>query len=252
MIQGETLFRMWAPEESVWARWAKPVVFAQLRPALPMRPWPDWSTWDLSWAPPAGDTAIVVNLRGDESVLTGLALTARGYRPVPLYNACSDLAELVDTTSIMAALVMGAEHLQRANLPADAPPVFLLDAGRSGSGALPVPGRFDNRWIVFPQDFPSANFLLSRGLRTVLLVERASERMDRDLAHVMLRWEEGGVQLMLKDPVVPEPARPIKAPRPLYFRSALARVLVAAGLRRNSAGGFGAVIPEPSSGVGYG
>ena len=42
-----------------------------------------------------------------------------------------------------------------------APPAFLLDSDRMKAPA-PDPGRFDNRWLVFPQDFPSAAFLRSR------------------------------------------------------------------------------------------
>ena len=41
---------------------------------------------------------------------------------------------------------------------------------------------FDNRWLVFPQDFPSANVLLGRGLKHVSLVQDGRDSPRNDLA----------------------------------------------------------------------
>src|SRR5260370_2349495 len=58
--------------------------------ARPDMPGEVWLSLDVSWAPsPNMKTVLVVDLPGLESVWTGLALTLRGYRPVPLYNACT-------------------------------------------------------------------------------------------------------------------------------------------------------------------
>jgi len=42
-------------------------------------------------------------------------------------------------------------------------------------------------------------------------------------------------------------ARALVVTPPSRFRSFLYRVIVMAGLRRNSAGGFGSVVPDPST-----
>lgn len=114
-------------------------------------------------------------------------------------------------------------------------------------GADPAPGRFDNRWLVFPQDFPSANFFLSRAIQTLLLVQEKDQPLA-DLAHVLLRWQEAGIRLLLKNPLLPAPVTDLHVHRPSQFRSIWYRVMALAGLRRNSAGGFGSIVPQASSG----
>src|SRR5208337_2702449 len=127
--------------------------------------------------------------------------------PVPLYNASpgSPFVGLspgaqgawdaaVDMRPIVAAIGRITASLQALNLPADAPPAFLLDSNRLLGTTRPVtPGMFDNRWMVFPQDFPSANFLLVHGIQKALLVQKDRLEPQDDLAHTLLRWQEGGI-----------------------------------------------------------
>jgi hypothetical protein len=124
----------------------------------------------------------------------------------------------------------------------------MLDSNRRGMEPV-SPGKFDNRWMVFPQDLPSANFLLSNGIESALLVARKGERVADDLAHVLFRWKEGKLSLLRKD-VDGGPIEDLDVRRPAGFRTAWYRVLVALRLRRNSAGGFGSIVPTPSSGGG--
>jgi hypothetical protein len=139
------------------------------------------------------------------------------------------------------ALVDAAGVLESTKLPAQAPPAFLLDSRRF-DGIL-APNWFDNRWVVLPEDFPSANRLLAAGIRRCVLI--ADDIPKRDLPHVLLRYKKAGIQLLhlnlegLLTPHVPK--------KPSWFGSLLARFWVMLGLRRSSAGGFGALVPEPSS-----
>src|SRR5580765_130756 len=81
------VFSTWAPENSIWSPWAKPVLFAHLDSALSYIPVAG-APGDVSWSPPPDErVAIVLDLPGAEGVIIGLALAVRGYRPVPLYNA---------------------------------------------------------------------------------------------------------------------------------------------------------------------
>ena len=114
------------------------------------------------------------------------------------------------------------------------------------------PGRFDNRWTVFPQDFPSANFLSSHGVRSAVLGQLFVGEPQRDLAHVLMRWQDAGIRILACDVQRDAPPEPIRITRPGQFRMLWYRALVIAGLRRNSAGGFGAVVPEPSQSSGFG
>jgi hypothetical protein len=252
------LYKLWAPEDSIWSNWAKPVLFADKsfaggEPPQTMQ----WQSSNVAWAPaPESGTAIVLDLPGADAVWYGMALSQRGYRPVPLYNGVRGPAlggfELVQVDAIVFALHEVEETLAKLQFATNAPPVFLLDEDRFAGGSFADPGRFDNRWWVFPQDFPSANYLLSHGIRSVVLGQNRAVGPQRDLAHVLLRWQEAGIQILtcaVGDQAQPTP---IQVERPDRFRALWYQALVLAGLRRNSAGGFGAVVPEPSSGGGFG
>jgi hypothetical protein len=253
-MTGEELFAIWAPDEMIWSAWAKPVLFAAMQPFSGQESFPEWRTWEIGWAPrPESQTAIVLDLPGVESVVAGLGLAAKGHFPVPLFNAMPHFSELVPTSSIRSTLMRSATDRSSMRLPAGAPPVFLLDSARSGGNRIPVPGVFDNRWVVFPQDFPSANALRAAGIGDVLLVQRGTRLPADDLAHVLLRWQEGGLSIRLKLLTEQGDAQPLTVRRPSNFRQAWYRTLVLLGLRRSSAGGFGGIVPEPSqSHGGYG
>src|SRR5438034_11376896 len=206
----EAIYETWAPQDALWSRWAKPVLFACSN-ALQPRPANLDDPVDLSWAPaPSEHVALVLDLPGNQGVLMGLALAARGYRPVPLYNAVSnpqpfletengmrEVITLVDVHPIMAALWHGAARLQGLALQPEAPPAFLLDANRRGVEE-PFAGCFDNRSVSFITDFPSSNFLLAHQIHGVLLVQISGHQPQPDLAHTLRRWQEARIAIDLK------------------------------------------------------
>ncbi len=252
------LYKLWAPDDSIWSNWAKPVLFADHAfDDLPLSSMTDWKSLNCAWAPANdGNTAIVLDLAGADSVWYAMALAQRGFRPVPLFNGTAGPTmggfPLVDVLPIVKALHAATEDLMTFRWQPASAPVFLLDSNRFGGGTIVSPGRYDNRWWVFPQDFPSANFLLSQNIRSVVLVQYNSADPRRDLAHILRRWQDAGIQIFScgKDdqnqPVL------LQVNKPANFRNLWYRAMVLAGLRRNSTGGFGAVVPEPSSSGGYG
>jgi hypothetical protein len=185
-----------------------------------------------------------------------LVLAEAGFRPVPLFNGARGPASLniggtavIDNDAILVWLLRGVETLQRCQLPDDAPPAFLLDSRRQPPAFNASPGRFDNRWMVFPQDFPSASFLRSQGISRVLLIQTDIERQPpEDLAHVLRRWQEAGLELSVATLETAARPQPLQVHRPSRFRSLWYVALAVLGLRRNSAGGFGSIVPQPSSG----
>ena len=245
----EALFESWVPPAGVWSLWARPILFAQM-PETGSAPGgaDSWQTFDVSRAPGVGEqTVLVVDLPGAESVWLGLALARRGYRPVPLYNACTGPHEVIDQRAIIEALRAGAEQLAGLALT-DAAPAFLLDSRRMMGPPRLNPGDFDNRWKVFPEDFPSAAFLSSRGFRRAMLIQRGSREPREDLAHVLRRWQDAGLSIEAKDVADGAPPQPITVKRPPWYRRAWLRVLELFGLGRGSPGGFGHVVPQPSHG----
>jgi hypothetical protein len=256
----EEVFSVWAPKDSIWSAWVAPVLFAQTHWAI--------QNFDLIAPQPLPwlqkqmrDAALVVDLPFAESVEVGFALAADGFRPVPLYNASpgppvvglapgsqgvSNAA--IDMRPIVAAICRVTPSLQRLKFLADAPPAFLLDFHRLVGTTRPVEqGMFDNRWMVFPQDFPSASFLLSHGIRRALLVQKQELEPQDDLAHSLLRWQEGGIKVLSKrldDNSMPSE---ITVKRPSKYKATWYRALAQLGLRRSTAGGFGSYIPETTA-----
>jgi len=246
----DKVYAIWAPAESEWSQWAKPTLFAQ-DSDIEVKEADASRLPDTNAVPgPASDTALIVDLPDGESVQWGIALAQRGYRPVPLYNACQypgvDRSKaLVDVTRVVDEIGQGTLAVMRAQIAPNAPPAFLLDADRCRN-RFPVAGRFDNRWLVFPQDFPSSNYLLSRGVKRVIFVAE-SDTPQTDLAHVLLRWQESGLKILVQPFLATGLPREITVSKPSGFRTLLYRALAVMGLRRNSTGGFGGIVPEPSS-----
>lgn len=248
-MNGSELFEIWAPADSVWSPWAKPALFADQAVLDATAGAPAEPPSLAPFSSPASDTAFVLDLPGEKSVELALVLARGGYRPVPLFNTTHHPAALVDVRPLLRGLASGAAALTEAYLSSQAPPAFLLDAGRSTASGPASPGRYDNRWVVFPQDFPSANFLLARGIRHVVLLQETQfgEQPRPDLAHVLRRWQEAGIAIHLQDPNLNEQPFTLDVRRPSSFRRLFYRALTVLGLRRNSAGGFGGIIPQPSS-----
>ncbi|HEX5138444.1 MAG TPA: hypothetical protein VFY93_15830 [Planctomycetota bacterium] len=237
--EGESLFGIWAPAGSPWSPWAKPVLFAS---AGRLERTVTLPATEVGWA--REGSVVVVDLPGIMSVAAGVALAAKGHRPVPLYNGVHGAGAGVDQEPLLAALAAGAETLQGMRLPASAPPAFLLDARRFPPGRAAAPGKLDNRWMVFPQDLPSANLLLSHGLRHAVVL-REDPLMD-DLAHVLRRWQEAGIGIEEKLAKESDPPRPIEVRKPSRYRTAWYRALAILGLGRSDAGGFGMRVPIPA------
>lgn len=247
-MNNREVFEIWAHPASPWSNWAKPTLFATwmfpTAPPLPLLP-------DFAWDDRLGrNWAIIVDLPGKAAVLAGLAMAREGFRPIPLFNGCSSNMKIssVDTSGMGEALYAGAVERVLRDLPADAPPAFLIDSRRKSSAMALRPGMLDNRWVVFPQDFPSGAYLHQHGITDVAVVREEPSRPDDDLLHVLRRWEEAGLHIHLQGLTRTEPPQPFSVPRPPHFRMFLYSMLARMGLRQSFAGGFGGIIPQPSQG----
>lgn len=264
------IYSVWAPEGCLWSPWIAPVLFYVLSGFSPIS---ESTSIETQTSPlpffPADGGAVVVDLPGAASVDFAMMLTSAGFRPIPLYNSspAPGSAALFQTSpafvpsaddgpretatlsmrSLLSAMNRATERLLQISLSNTAPPAFLLDSRRlRGDRPLDI-GLFDNRWMIFPQDFPSAQFLKGHGIRRILLVQETSTVPMEDLAHVLLRWQEGGLELLAyatERGGVPEP---LSVPRPSWFRKVWYRALAILRLRRNPGGGFGGFFPGSSS-----
>lgn len=241
------IYQCWAPKERIWSQWAKPVLFAYCSRTASGAPIPfAWPTLNVSYEP---STALVLDLPRELAVNYGIAAAGVGYWPVPLFNCADGMDAALNVAPIIHRLSQGADELQRSSTPIEAAPAFLIDSGRMSPDAPLSPGKFDNRYIILPQDFPSAGYLNARGIHRILWLYRrpggARARTPADdLCHVFRRWQESGLQIWGRD-VDGQNAELIQIHKPSFFRSIFYRAIVLLGLRRNSAGGFGGIIPQP-------
>jgi hypothetical protein len=255
------LFETWAPPRSTWSPWAKPVLFAHYPIPLPTT---REIAHDLSWVPPATEhSALVVDLPGAEAVAVGVALAEKGYRPVPVFNACpppiSPPADFqlpypqpplaaVNVELTLSALVHYADHLQTMSLPPDAPPAFLVDARRQGHGEPITPKTFDNRSVLFATDFPSANFLVRQLISHIFVVSSKSAVLEQDLTFVLRQWQQAGLAVQAKYIDDPHPPRPLTIGGRWFLYSLLHHLWALVSLQRHPGGGYGGFRPEPISG----
>ena len=260
-MTGRDIYEVWAPASDEWSPWVKPVLFAEIdEAAVALAP--------LQIPQESGlcchiesrrDTAVIVDLPGPQSLMAGFELAQDGYRPVPLYNTTSGRRQrvppekcvLTDVCAVVQMLCVPLPNYVQNAIVGDNPPAFLLDSRRLKGQNKPAPGIYDNRWMVFPQDFPSAKFLHSRGISQVIVIQETLVPAE-DLTHVLLRWKEGGIPVFMQDAGEKLSLRPAEIRRPSRFRWALYRALALMGLRRNSAGGFGSVVPIPGQGGSFG
>ena len=243
----QQLYDVWAPLSSPWSAWVKPVLFAQSDEFSAPTDY-DWPALSV----PQFDTtsALVIDLPGPAAIHFAREVVAQGFRPLPLYNAIAGpmtASQIVPVNAIVSALRASADWLATVSLVSSAPPAFLLDAHRNPPTAQLQPGVFDNRSISLPTDFPSAATLKSFGLRGVTLVTSADEPPAADLAHTLRRWQDAGLpitQLALSTAA----RRPIEIKKPWQYRTLWHNLIAAFGLKKSPLGGFGGMLPIPTSG----
>jgi hypothetical protein len=241
MESTQSAYKIWAPD-GPWTPWAKPVLFA----ARPHGLKPDESGKlgipDGVRLPADKHTAVIVDLPGQRGVLESLALARDGFRPVPLYNGVvgdDGLPMTVDVRGLISALVRGAQTLQALSIAPDAPPVFMLDADRMNGSGAKNRGMYDNRWSVFPQDMPSAAYLLDRGIEKIVLCARS---VQADLSHILYAYQKRGLDIYLYNDTTRLRKQTVTLPS--WFKRSAYRFKVILGLKRNAAGGFGGAVPD--------
>lgn len=259
MMTGKQLFEIWASSDSVWAQWISPVLFAQIECREDVSS-TEATVPSANWHEGKADSeaAVIIDLPGADSIRLCMALAERGYRPVPVINASPgpiQLASLspaqpiavLDMSSLVREICLASRLLPRLALPPDAPPAFILDVLRLKGNNQLREDMFDNRWMVFPQDFPSSRYLTEHKIKRVILVQEGDSQPQEDLSHVLLRWQQAGIDILLKAGAGDRPPSKITVGRPSRFKASWYRALAIMGLKRNSAGGFGSFIPETSA-----
>ena len=249
-MQIET-FKAWAPVDAIWSQWAKPITFMATRHSKVVI---DLDNGSQNTAINDGKTMLIFDLPAISCIAEGLKYAKLGFRLVPLFNSApAPLVNVnrfadsfIDVWGIGSYLFAGASILKDISLKQEAPPVFLLDSDRY-KATLPGPGSFDNRWRLVPADMPSADFLAGQSICKVVVMP---EKIQHDLVHVLFRYKEAGIEILTMNPET-HVITPAVLSKPPHYKSIFHRLHTFWGLLRNTAGGFGGMIPAVDSG-GYG
>lgn len=273
----ETLWGTWGPPQtSPWSAYHRPTLFAALDGIKPA---------DLLPAPPQGlegnagvpreapawadaKTAILLDLPAKASAAYGALLALRsGHEPVATFNNWPHEKGVVDLWRAIGALlyyvpwVVEARERRKVGSyrhEGTPPPVFLMDAHRLGR--LPKPGEFDNRYYLLDSDLPTEAALRKAGIERVAYVRRAprgdtppepwpeTDDVNRYLHDLAKRIPVVRVEAYDDAWAWREPAPLSTAIRKTPFNTTKDPAFE--GFRRSSAGGFGRLVPEPSSGGG--
>lgn len=198
-MTAKEVYRLWAPKDVDWVDWVRPVPFvtidslAMVNEGIPLN-----STLPVVQYQEELDkkTAIIVDLPGDEGIRMGIALGKLGIRPIPIYNgtlAQQGARATVDSGMISVALVKWASELGTLTIAADAPPAFLIDRNRLNRYKMEE-AIYDNSWDLYPQDMPSAQYIIDKGITRVLVIGGRS--VARDLKKILKPYQDKGIHLM--------------------------------------------------------
>lgn len=223
-----------APAEQFGGRLAEQSGGRLVRPIPP----PPWAGNDV-WA--------ILDLAGHESVALAAWLCIRaGFQTVSTFDNWPHKDGLIKPELSLAALLRYAEWVSAAKreLTPQAPPVWICDRARLGT-RRGRPKEFDNRYYMDDSVLPGPELLKSAGIRRVVYVTPAPGQAELpDFSAYFEVLQQQGFSLLtaaLEDEATwNEPAvlRPLKA---RFSRQ---------GFFRASYGGFGSMIPEPSSSSG--
>lgn len=202
---------VWVGADDPWRPWVKQALFAtpvSKRPralgdtrltSFDEETTQDASPWkwgDLSWLE-VGRSAMIVDLGGSYAMRMGLALGQRGWRPVFAINTTSSASEVIKMKPVLRWLRKGARLRSAFSASADAPPAFILDARRIGRGA-PTLTSYDNRWMLFASDLPSAEFFRARRIDSVTVVQDGV-RLRADLRAIAWAYQRAGLEVRIAD-----------------------------------------------------
>jgi hypothetical protein len=258
----EALFTVWGPaRESIWEPYHCVPLFAALDTIKAGEAWPTPANEAASFETPphlGGDRALeplgqawaeagvwmIVDLPGAVSVPLATRFILAGYQPVCTFDHWPHPAGLLKPEYVLAQLLRFAPVVAQARetLRPENPPLWICDRDRLGHR----PGRpqeFDNRYFLDDSLLPGPETLRRAGVQHIVcLVPDKHDSPIEDLHAYFRDLRQQGFHdihtAALNDPEW-QLFELAAAPSSLRF--------AASGFQRSAAGGFGRLIPEPSS-----
>ena len=189
-MTNKEVYKIWAPSGCDWVDWVRPVPFIDINNHLIYHEAIDYTIPKINYIKEKmNDTALIIDTQGVNSIKEGVALAKLGYRPIPIFNGTNPLINTKSTTNnliIQPLLVWGALELKNIKIENDASPVFLLDSNRLNRYKSSR-GIFDNSWDIYPQDIPSKEYLVKKGIKKIII---RGEKLNSDLSKVLYKYQK--------------------------------------------------------------
>lgn len=198
-MNGREIYKIWAPKNSIWSPWVRPVPFVAIDDGYDNNEYISFCPNEIKFLEKFDkSTAIIVDLPGYESIEEGIALTKYGYRPIPLYNGTNEQPGVLATTNnreIELGLVWGASILEKSKIKTDAPPVFLLDSNRMNRYQMDH-SVFDNSWDIYHQDMPTKDFFKKNGIKKIIV---RGLKFNMDLQRILYKFQKNNIKIYFTD-----------------------------------------------------
>lgn len=192
---GKEIYKIWAPENSIWMPWVRPVPFVQMIESSKQKEYFNTTIPSIRYVNKAeNNIAIIVDLPSYEGVCEGIGLAKLGFRPIPVYNGTNGqegALSNIDNNSLEHSLMWGAFELKKLSLDEAANPVFLMDSDRMNSFKMNAKV-YDNSWDIYSQDLPSSFFFLNHGIDSIIV---RSDYIRRDLQKILYTYQKDGISV---------------------------------------------------------
>jgi len=196
-MSNREIFKIWAPTNSKWVDWVRPVLFVSINEGARTTGVYNFKIPTINYLENLPhDTAIIIDTPEESSVEEGIALAKLGFRPIPLYNGTIEQessAAIVDNHIIQAALKWGAEELKSLKIKSNAPPAFLLDSNRMHRFRINS-SIFDNSWDLYDQDLPSPKYFLKHNINKIIV---KGNKVQKDLAKILYKIQKAGITIFI-------------------------------------------------------
>lgn len=258
------LHDVWSPPPaSPWSGFHRPTLFAALDSIPEATIWPAKPIGfedETAARPPAWldrATALVLDLPAGASVAWAALASLRGpHEPVATFNNWPHPSALVPMWDALGALLYYAPwqaeaRMLRRTASGPAPPALVLDRRRLGPRAG-EPKEFDNRYYLLESDLPTAAMLRRAGVERVVYVRPDDATVPDEPDDVNRYLHEVAKKMPVLLARASTTAWTASAPQawsPTLRKTPFNTVRDPkfSGFKRAAAGGFGELIPEPSS-----
>jgi len=190
---------------------------------------------------------VILDIPGPSAVAVSVRMIAAGFQPVCTFDHWPHPQGLIKSEIILAQLLRYASSVQRLRdqLKMESPPLWICDRNRLGT-RRGTPNQFDNRYFLDDSILPSADVLRRAGIQHIIcMVPGPSDQPTDDLRAYFRDLRKDNFAQITGVALSDSSLELFSFPEDTFTIDFKQR-----GFSRSDAGGFGQLIPQPSSSSG--